>query len=166
MKSGDIETRHIMLACAPDRETAVSDALRFTQHNKLVHYDNVYVDTVFSAEQPEFWSMMEEGTGRNRETSEKLLTELVQEGYTSILDLAALPQGYLSKLLHTVAHLQDGFFGIDSGLYNLAEDSHQISARLRGDMAHNPGIYWAVEVRCVYFHHEDAFDALKKKLIS
>lgn len=166
MKSGDIETRHIMLVCAPDRETAVSDVLRFAQHNKLVRYDNVSVETVCSAEQPEFWSLVEEGTGRNRETSEKLLTELMHEGYSSILDLAALPQGYLSKLLHTVAHLQDGFFGIDSGFYNLAEDSHQISARLRRDMAQNPGNYRAVEVRCVYFHHEDTFDALKKELIS
>ncbi len=164
MKSENIEIRHLLLACAPDRHTAENDVLRFIQQNKLVRYDNVTVEMTCSAKQPEFMPMIEQGTQGNQAASKKMLTELMSEGYSSVLDLATLPQGYLSKLLHTVAHLQDGFFGIDSALYNLVEDSHQVSTRLSREMEQRPGEFWAVKVRCVYFHHEDASEWLRKRL--
>jgi hypothetical protein len=57
-----------------------------------------------------------------------LLAEFADLGYESLTDLASVPQGYESKLLHTITHLLDGFFGLDSFFYNLVEESNWISA--------------------------------------
>jgi hypothetical protein len=65
----------------------------------------------------------------------------------SLGDLESLPQGYQSKTLHTLTHLLDGFFGIDSHFYNLIEGSHGVSAGLRGKIDSSPGGYMLLAVR-------------------
>ena len=52
------------------------------------------------------------------------LAELREDGLDSLQDLVSIAEGYQSKTIHTVAHLLDGFFGIDSYFFNLADHSH------------------------------------------
>lgn len=166
MKTGPLAVRHLLLAAALDKATAVRNVLNFMQANELIRYDRVSVNAekTCSAEQSEFWEHVKAGMDLNRLRCQEFLSELRQESYSGIMDITAVLQGYLSKLLHTVAHLQDGFFGIDSAFYNLAEDSHQISQKVRRHIEQHPESHWVVEVRCVSYNQEDAFEALKKQL--
>jgi hypothetical protein len=45
-----------------------------------------------------------------------------------------------------VAHLVDGFFGIDTVFYNLADDSHAVSPQLRQEIEATPGEYWLLKI--------------------
>jgi hypothetical protein len=58
-----------------------------------------------------------------------------------------LQQGYVTKVLHTLTHLLDGFIGIDSVFYNLVEDSHWASEGLLKALQDTAGEYWLVPVR-------------------
>jgi hypothetical protein len=76
-----------------------------------------------------------------------MLAHLKEEGVTSLDQLPELEQGYVTKILHTLTHLLDGFIGIDSVFYNLVEDSHRVSAGLSDAIRANPADYWLVPVR-------------------
>ena len=123
-----LETVHTLLTHASDMADARHNVLKFINSTDLVHYDQVKIveEKVFRADLPEFWKAVEEGVNTNSYVCQQLLKELALQGFNSLMDLAQLPRGYLSKILHTVAHLLDGFFGIDSCFYNLPEDSHQV----------------------------------------
>ena len=45
-----------------------------------------------------------------------------------------------------MAHLLDGFFGIDSQFYNLPEDSHWLGESLRKQIETGPAEFWLVRV--------------------
>ena len=92
----------------------------------------------------------------------EFLENLKEEGFESLEDIRSLEKGYLSKILHTIAHLQDGFIGIDSRFYNLEEDSHGVSRHLQQKIAATPHNYWILRVTGrIASAGEDPFDALR-----
>ena len=76
-----------------------------------------------------------------------MIDHLKDEGIVSLDQLAGLAQGYATKVFHTLAHMVDGFIGVDSVFYNLIEDSHQVSAPLAASIRNAPGEFWLVPVR-------------------
>ncbi|MFH7320622.1 hypothetical protein ACHHRT_08415 [Desulfurivibrio sp. D14AmB] len=144
-----LENAHLVLVLAPDLERAAELVLRFFARTQLVRYDRVEVDrdNSCSAAHPEFKARLEEGVATNRRVLAEIMAELKVVGVRSLDDLAQLPQGYQSKLVHTAAHLLDGFFGIDSAFFNLVEDSHWLSEPLAGEIGQNPEDYHLLQVR-------------------
>jgi hypothetical protein len=145
----EIIGRHALLLESSSRETASQHAHHFLDHNQLVRYDSVFIenDTIISAVDHTFFGSIEAGLKANRQTISKLVKELQVEGAADPRTWSALQQGYTSKLLHTVIHLLDGFFGIDSALYNLIENSHQVTDTLMSRMEVVPEKYWLVRVK-------------------
>ena len=137
---------HEFLVSGPDIETSRRKTLYFFAHNMLVRYDTVDIVEVITAEHPEFWPRIERGEAANRKALAVLLAELRQEGYGQLEDIVRMDQGYQSKIFHTAAHLLDGFFGIDTYLYNLEDDSHWLSGESREKIAKAPHTYWLLKV--------------------
>ena len=98
------------------------------------------------ASNPVFWERVEQGKRANQKIVQELIQDLQAEGYQSIDAVLGMTQGYQSKLFHTLAHLLDGFFGIDSSFYNMEEDSHWVSESLQKQMSANPTPYWLIKV--------------------
>ncbi|MFZ5775161.1 MAG: hypothetical protein ACOY3Z_06740 [Thermodesulfobacteriota bacterium] len=143
-----LSVTHRMLAMAPDMERASAHVLRFLDRTQLVRYDAVRVVAADScgATDPRFWPWLEEGISGNRQVLDKLLSELRSAGTRDFADLPGLPQGFQSKILHTMAHLLDGFFGIDSQFYCLPEDSHWVGPGLRKQIETSPEDFWLITV--------------------
>jgi len=143
-----LDVSHLILVIAPDFERGRDYARRFFAKTQLVRYDQVEVDPAASrgAGHPDFWPRLEAGISRNHEVLAELLAELKASGIRSLDDLQHLAQGYQSKLAHTVAHLLDGFFGIDTVFYNMPEDSHWLSDQLREEIRRNPDDYQLLRV--------------------
>ena len=143
-----LAVHHDVLAIGPDFARSRDYALRFFARTPLVRYDTVTVDETAScpATHPDFWPRVDDGVRQNREVMAELIEELKESGLHRFDDLLDLGKGYQSKLVHTVAHLVDGFFGIDTIFYNLADDSHGVSPQFRQEIAANPGDYWLLRV--------------------
>lgn len=149
-KKMGLEATHILLLREPGRDIGRQRVLSFFAKNFLVKYDSVKVieERSFSADQANFWKVVEEGTGNNRRILKKLSAELAEAGFTGINDLPRIPQGYASKTLHTITHLLDGFFGIDTSFYNLEEDSHWLSDHLTATIRDRPEEFQVITVVC------------------
>ena len=149
---------HWLLTEAPDFTTASAAVLIFFEKSLLLSYDTVWVvePDSFPASDPRFWPTLEGGVLENALVLGGFLDELQAEGCRTIKDLAALPLGYPSKLLHLVAHLLDGLIGIDSVLYNRIEDSHGVSAALRERIGKLPSHYWMIRVEAAFRTAEEA----------
>lgn len=143
-----LDVSHLILVLAPDFARGRDYLQRFFAKTQLVRYDLVEVDPAAAcgADHPEFWPRLEAGIGRNQAVLAELLAELKASGIRSLDDLQHLSQGYQSKLAHTVAHLLDGFFGIDTVFYNMPEDSHWLSDQLREEIRRNPDDYQLLRV--------------------
>ncbi len=76
-----------------------------------------------------------------------LVETLKDEGVETLDGLVQMEEGYLTKLLHTLTHLLDGFIGVDSVFYNLVEDSHRISRTLKMSVDTECEKYWLIPVR-------------------
>jgi hypothetical protein len=142
-----LEVSHWFLSMAPDFAKARGHALRFLERTQLVRYDAVQVvetESCSGADQ-RFWPLLEQGLADNREVLGKLLGELRSAGIRELNDILSLPQGFQSKIFHTMAHLLDGFFGIDSRLYILPEDSHWASDGLRRQITATPEDFWLIK---------------------
>lgn len=139
---------HDVLVVGPDFARSRDYALRFFAKTPLVRYDAVLVDEAAScaASHPDFWPRVEEGIRRNQAVLRDLVGELKESGIRGLDDLMAVAKGYQSKLIHTVAHLVDGFFGIDTVFYNLAEDSHGVSPALSQEIRETPDDYWLLRI--------------------
>ena len=135
------------LVMAPDFARASGHALRFLERTQLVRYDVVRVmeSESCSGTDQRFWPLLEQGLAANREVLTELLGELRGGGTRELKDLLFLPQGFQSKIFHTMAHLLDGFFGIDSRLYILPEDSHWLSPGLHRQIAAGPEDFWLIK---------------------
>jgi hypothetical protein len=142
-----LEVTHWFLVMAPDRARAGSHVRRFLERTQLVRYDRVRLVEAESCSgaDPQFWPLLEQGTADNRQVLAELHAELRAAGTREFKDLLALPQGLQSKILHTMVHLLDGFFGIDSRLYVLPEDSHWASPGLRRQITTNPEDFWLLK---------------------
>lgn len=143
-----LEVTHTILAMEPDLEKSSGHVLRFLDRTTLVHYDAVRVvaDQSCSATDPRFWPWLEQGLADNHRVLTQLLGELRAAGTKEFNDLPAMPQGFQSKIFHTMAHLLDGFFGIDSQFYSLPEDSHWLGESLRKQIEASPEEFWLVTV--------------------
>ncbi len=140
---------HEMLVDGPDFESCRDKVLHFFDNTILVKYDTIEVVGAESrsALEPEFWPRVEKGIAANREVVAGFFETLRKEGFTSFTDCLAMPQGFASKTLHTVVHLLDGFFGVDSILYNLVEDSLWLSERCRRRIGKNPEQFRLLKVK-------------------
>lgn len=145
---GMIKT-HWLLCAADDFDAACVAARNFFRTSLLLHYDTVepLAEGSWHAGAAGFWPAIEAGIAENRQVLAGLLGDLKAEGIHDVAALVDLPMGYESKVLHTIAHLLDGFIGIDSVFYSLVEDSHWLSAQLGATIRQQPARYWLVRVR-------------------
>ncbi|MFN3921182.1 MAG: hypothetical protein ACK4K4_02130 [Caldimicrobium sp.] len=140
---------HLFLVEGKDSKEAIEKVKNFLEKYQLVNYDNFTIDTklISSAKEKNFEEDLEKALEENRKILRSYLSELKREGsLLTFEDIEKIPQGYLSKLFHTVAHLIDGFFGIDSYFYNLVEDSHGVSLPLRKKLLEEPDRYFLLKV--------------------
>jgi hypothetical protein len=144
-----LEVTHKILTMEPDLEKGAAHVLRFLDRTTLVHYDAVRVVTeqCCSGTDPRFWPCLEQGLADNHRVLTQLIGELRAAGTKEFNDLPAMPQGFQSKIFHTMAHLLDGFFGIDSQFYSLPEDSHWLGESLRKQIEASPEEFWLVTVK-------------------
>jgi len=154
---------HLFLVKTPTQEKAKSGVEEFLKKYQLLRYESFSVEEIFHAKEEAFFRELERGLKKNEETLKNFLQELSEEGYTSLFELQNLPQGYLSKVLHLIAHLLDGFFGIDSYFYNLIEDSHRISPSLLKALKENPEEYYLVKVKGLITKPVSMFELLSPK---
>jgi len=129
-------SEHIFLVEAESHEQVLSQVVKFLSSYQLVRYDRFEVkrEGIISVQDERFWEVLEKGLQKNYEILQGFIGELKSEGYQSVDDLRSLPQGYLSKLVHLIAHFVDGFFSVDSYFYNLIEGSHFLSPYLKRRM--------------------------------
>lgn len=149
---------HWLLTEARDFTTASAAVLTFFKKSLLLSYDTVCVieSDSFAASDARFWPALEGGVAENALVLRGFLDDLRAEGCRVIEDLAVLPVGYPSKVLHLIAHLVDGFIGIDSVFYNRIEDSHGLSAALREKIHSQPSHYWLIRVEAGFGTEEEA----------
>lgn len=148
----NLNISHLFLATGSDGRTARSHVLHFLDQTTLVKYDRIHIveEHILSAEKKKFWPGLEASILENRRVIAGFINELTECGVNRFDDIKNLEQGYQSKILHTIAHLLDGFFGIDSCFFNLIEDSHWLSPALKEKIMENPGQYWLVEAHPVF----------------
>ncbi|HFC97912.1 MAG TPA: hypothetical protein ENJ40_05590 [Thermosulfurimonas dismutans] len=139
---------HYFLVKAESFEEATHRVTRFIERYELLSYDTLefFPEDSFPATHPRFYEILARVEEKNRKTVREFLSELAREGYGRFENLAEIPQGYLSKLFHTIAHLLDGFMGIDSHFYNLVEDSHWVSPALRKKLQESPHDFWLIRL--------------------
>lgn len=144
-----LEAFHEFLVEGSDFDAASARVNRFLEQYQLVRYGSIEIlgDRSVGGESSSFDSRLRQGVKENRSRVRAFIEELRGEGIAGLEELAGLGQGHLSKTVHTVAHLLDGFFGIDSFFFNLVEDSHWVSEETMGKIAGNPGKYMIVAVR-------------------
>ncbi len=139
---------HTFMVTGPDRDTCSRHVHFFLDTTQLVRYDSVEIDRKHSIRgtEPRFQQELDMVLAANQAIMAELLGELRQEGCRQLDDLLTLPQGFQSKLLHTVSHLLDGFFGIDSRFFDLDEDSHRLTAKRRQQIRDTPAQCWLIGI--------------------
>ena len=161
---GNLEISHDILLAGSDFESCRKRVKRFFDMTMLIRYDEVLAlenESLNGAER-EFLTRLQEGLAANHQVVGELLKNLKDEGFVTLEDLQGLEKGYVSKIFHTIAHLLDGFIGIDSRFYNLEEDSHGISPDLQQQIAVVPANYWILGVKgLIASAAEDPLDALR-----
>jgi hypothetical protein len=149
---------HWMLCAGKDFAAARDAVLSFFNKSILLSYDAISIiePASCSAKDGRFWGELERGAAANRLVLRRFLDELQAAGCQKIDDLSALPLGYPSKILHLIAHLLDGFIGIDSVFYNLVEDSHWLSDGMRRNIHKTPDMYWLLRVEASFVSADTA----------
>ena len=137
-----------MLVDGPDFNTCRVRIERYFNRTLLVKYDSILIaaEKSINGSDPKFWELITAGITQNRCLLAELLHELKESGLDNINALTTLPQGYPSKTLHTMAHLLDGFFGVDSHFYNLMDDSHWLNDSRHDHIKQTPESYWLIHV--------------------
>jgi hypothetical protein len=139
--------KHEILIKGYDFGTCKAKVLQFFEQYQLVRYSRIDIakDAALAAGDPQFEDRLQKAILKNRGILDALIDEFQEEGIHTLNDLSALPQGYKTKMLHVITHLLDGFFGIDTYFYNLAEDSHWVSKPLLKKILANPSGYWLLK---------------------
>jgi hypothetical protein len=140
---------HYFLVRSQSGQAAGQHVERYLAGNQLISYAEFFVRTeeVLNGTADKFWETLHHGLAANDSFARRMLAHLKEEGVTSLDQLPDLEQGYVTKILHTLTHLLDGFIGIDSVLYNLIEDSHRVSDGLSAAIHAHPEEYWLVPIR-------------------
>lgn len=140
---------HYFLVRSQSGPLAGRHVKRYLTGNQLISYADFFVrpEEILNGVDDLFWPTLEQGIAANRAFARRMVGHLEKEGLTTLDQLLELQQGYATKILHTLTHLLDGFIGIDSVLYNLVEDSHQLSDVLIKAIRNTPAEYWLVPVR-------------------
>jgi hypothetical protein len=160
----NLEMTHDILVAGSDLATCLKRIHHFFDTTMLIRYDEVQIleNESVNGTDADFRARMEQGIKANRQAVKELVTSLQDEGFTDLNELQSVEKGYISKIFHTIAHLMDGFIGIDSQFYNLEEDSHGISRDLRQKILAAPGEYWVLRVKGrITSASEDSLDALR-----
>jgi hypothetical protein len=146
---GNLEISHDILIAGSEFGACRQRVIRFFDRTMLLRYDEVLIKENESIHGTaiNFRARIQEGLKANQKVLREFLANLKEEGFLSLDDLQGLEKGYLSKILHTIAHLQDGFIGIDSRFYNLEEDSHGVSRDLQQKITATPHRYWILKAR-------------------
>lgn len=149
-----LSVEHTMLASGPDQATCEHRVRLFFEKSQLVHYDSIEIDSkrCINAAAPEFEQLIAEAVADNRQVLSDLLDKLTKEGCENLQDILDLPQGFQSKLLHTMSHLLDGFFGIDSKFYDIDEISHWLTDSRRKQITESPETCWLVKVKALLIY--------------
>lgn len=144
-----LNIEHDILVSGANFSTCENRVRLYFEKSQLVHYDSIEIDPsrCMNATEPDFLKLLEEGIASNRLVLTELLAKLKNEGSTELEDLINLPQGFQSKLLHTMSHLLDGFFGIDTKFYDIDEISHWITEKRREEIAQSPHTCWLLQVK-------------------
>ncbi len=135
------------------KDDAVSDCCRrvkcFLDKNLLLRYQEVEIDPALcvSGINDTFWPRIKTAIATNHEILAKFLAELEENGFNRTADFIDMEQGFVSKTLHTVVHLLDGFIGIDSAFYSLVDDSHWLDRKRKERIEKNPGKYHLVRAK-------------------
>jgi hypothetical protein len=161
---GNLEISHDILIAGSDFESCRQRVKQFFGRTMLIRYDEVLVmeNDSLNGTEKNFWGRIQEGLAANQKVLGEFLANLKAEGFMTLDDLKSLEKGYLSKILHTIAHLQDGFIGIDSRFYNFEEDSHGVSRDTQKKISATPENYWIIRVKGkIAPMSEDPFDALR-----
>ena len=160
----NLEISHDILLAGSDFESCRKRAKHFFDRTMLIRYDEVLAlenESINGAEK-EFRTRLQEGLAANHQAVGELLRNLKDEGFDSLEDIQGVEKGYVSKIFHTIAHLLDGFIGIDSRFYNLEEDSHGISRDLQQKILSAPQNYWILKVNGrIASASKDPFHALR-----
>ena len=135
------------LVAGPDFGTCAGKIERFFSNNLLVRYDQVRSDAAgsLSAANKDFATCLQTALAANRTLIKGLVADLEEEGFADLSQWHTMQQGYVSNTVHTLAHMLDGFFGVDSCFYNLVDDSHQVSETLMKKIAQKPQEYWLIK---------------------
>jgi len=161
---GNLEISHDILLAGSDFKSCRQRVERFFDRTTLIHYDQLLVleDESLNGSNEKFGARLKENLAANHMVVAELLQNLKEEGFAGIDDLKGVEKGYVSKVFHTIAHLLDGFIGIDSRFYNLEEDSHGVSRDLGRKIHTAPQNYWMLRVKGrITRAGEDPFDALR-----
>ena len=161
---GDLVIAHDILLEDSDFDSCHKRVSRFFETTMLIRYDEAKVleNESINGADSEFRMRLQAGLAENQQAIENLLKCLTNEGFAHLEDLKGVEKGYISKVFHTVAHLLDGFIGIDSFFYNLEEDSHGISRNMQQLIESDPGSFWIVRVNGrIASTAEDPLDALR-----
>jgi len=145
----NVEVVHEFLVKGGDVGECCRRVETFLEKNLLLRYQEVEVDPArcLRGDDPDFFPRIAAAEEEVRRVIKRLLDELVAAGFSRTAELASLDQGYISKTLHTVVHLLDGFIGIDSAFYNLADDSHRLGRERAEQIKKSPEGYHLVRAR-------------------
>jgi len=143
-----LHVTHTLLVNGKDLAACRRRVLHFFATTQLVHYDqiNILGELSCPADAPAFQGLLNTALQRNQDRTQKLLAELQANGYSTTFDLLNLPQGFLSKTLHTIAHMKDGFFGIDAAFFDLDNSSCQLSERRQREIQERPEHCWLLTI--------------------
>ena len=161
---GNLEISHDILLAGSDFASCRKRVKRFFDSTILIRYDQVQIveNVSINGTDKGFNIRLHEGLAANQKAIGELLDNLKDEGFETFKDIQGVEKGYVSKIFHTIAHLLDGFIGIDSGFYNLEEDSHGISKELQQKISVSPENYWIFRVKgSIVSSDEDPFHALR-----
>ena len=144
-----VRVTHGLLVNGTDREYCAGRVMDFFARTPLVRYDRIDVDRkgCLACGSRDFDRLLQQYLCLNRERTTALVRELAAEGFATLDDLIRVPQGYPSKLLHTLAHFCDGFFGIDAAFYDLDESSCQLGPVRHQWLRTHPGRCWLITVQ-------------------
>jgi hypothetical protein len=140
---------HTFLVNGPDFPVCSQRVLHFFAKTQLVHYDHIEIipEHSCSALSASFQTLLDKALQKNHAKLEMLLEELDDAGYKTVADLLYIPHGYPSKILHTIAHITDGFFGIDAFFLDLDQSSYRLSEQRRQEIKQQPGNWWILTVK-------------------